>query len=462
MTAANSRRLPDGSVAVGREAAIERFRALLRFPTISSRIAEDGINSAFTRLFEWIATAYPNTFETGVVRAVPPWRLVIDIPGSDKALDPVLLVAHYDVVDATPSGWTHRPFDAAIADGFIWARGALDDKNVVAAMMEAVERLLGGGARLRRGVVIALGGDEELAGDRGARATAQEMRSAGRRFHCVIDEGSIIATGMLATPPQPIALVGVAEKGALNVRIRATAGGGHASMPPPHTAVGDIARAIAAIERSPFPPRLLPTVRAFFCAIAPHASPPTRFVYAHAALFWPLLRRALARGSATNALIRTTQAATTMTASDAVNVLPRYAEAGVNVRILPGDSVASVVDRYRTLLHGVGVEIDTIAEFGVTEPVDASPTDHPAYRSMAEAVRTVFPGTIVAPFLVTASTDSKWFADLTDAIYRFVPMVLSTGDLSRIHGTDERFGVDAFFDMIDFYTGFLRRECLDA
>jgi len=441
--------------------ALERFAASLRFPTVSARIDEPEVRAAFTGLLDFFAASYPALFASAAIDRQDPWRLVLELPGADRSLDPILLLAHFDVVDveaSTRDDWSHDPFGGQIDAGFVWGRGALDDKNVLVALLEAAETIVAEGNRLRRGFVLAFGGDEELSGRRGAARIAADMQAVGRRFHVTLDEGAIIASGMLATPKRPIALIGVAEKGQVNLVIRARSEGGHAAMPPRRTAVGTVAAAVARLERKPFPTRLLSPVRTFFIALAREATMPLKLVYRFPGLFWPILRPVLAAKPSSAALIRTTQAATMARGSDAPNVLAQTAETVMNIRILPGETVDTVVRRYQRLLRRTGAEVSVLEPDDAHDPVGASPVDHPGYRAVAEIAESLF-DCIAAPYLVTATTDSKWYAALSDAVIRFVPMALSPEELARIHGTDERISTESFAGLIEFYETLIRRMC---
>jgi carboxypeptidase PM20D1 len=439
--------------------AVRRFSQILQLQTISARIDERKVEAAFTELFALLPRLYPATWKTARVTAHPPWRLVLELPGTDPALEPVLLMAHYDVVDAADTGWTFPPFSGEIDDEFLWGRGAIDDKSVFVALLEAVEQVTNAGRKLDRGLILAFGGDEELSGHLGAKTTAEEFAGDGRHFHCVVDEGGVIAKGMLRTPEQPIALVGVAEKGFCNIVVTAEGDGGHASMPSKVTAVGKIARAVAQIEKHPFAPRLLPAIRRFFRALAPAAAFPERVVFGNTRLLWPLVSRILGSRPSTDALVRTTQAVTMAEGSSAANVLPQRATATVNCRILPGESVASVLAHYRKVLrrHPVTVALSDGGEH--SEPVRESPLDHPAYGTIVRLCNELYPGVLPAPYLVTGSTDSKWFRDLTDCILRFVPVTLEPDDLARVHGTNERISHTNYLSLIRFYERLITEEC---
>ncbi len=146
-----------------------------------------------------------------------------------------MLLAHLDVVPAeiTPAArWTHPPFAGEIADGFVWGRGALDDKIAAVSLLEAAEHLLATGFKPRRTIYLAFGHDEEVGGRQGAARIAAALGGRGVRAELVLDEGLAITRGLLGGIDRPVALVGVAEKGFADVAVTAQVTGGHSSMPP--------------------------------------------------------------------------------------------------------------------------------------------------------------------------------------------------------------------------------------
>lgn len=437
--------------------AADRLSTMIQFPTVSARLGEREVDEAFAGLIDYLQVAYPETTRAATVDASIPYHLVFDIPGSRPDLESILLIAHYDVVDVQPDAWTHPPFGGEIEDGYIWGRGALDDKNVLCAQLEAVEAILASGRRPERGIVIALGGDEELSGHSGARRIAASF--GDRRFHMVLDEGAVIAVGMLSQPSLPVALIGIAEKGHVNITVEARTQPGHASMPPGTTAVGILARAIRRIERRPFRPRLTSTMREFFRALAPVTRFPLGVIYRFPAPCWPLLRLALTRAPQTRALVATTQAVTMTRGSNAPNVLPESAQAVINVRILPGESVGGVLARIRRLLRRIPVEARVTDEQDAHNPVSSSITARERYEAVA-SIAASLAVCVPAPFLVTASTDSKWYAGHSDAIFRFLAAVLDQGEIDRIHGVDERISIENLDRMIRFYLLIVERICL--
>ncbi|MCB9915485.1 MAG: M20/M25/M40 family metallo-hydrolase [Planctomycetes bacterium] len=374
--------------------------------------------------------------------------------GRAPELEPLVLLAHLDVVPAPPAGWTRPPFSGDVAAGYVWGRGALDDKGPAFAMLEALELLLGQGAAPRRSVVLALGCDEETGGARGAARLAERLRADGVRAWMVLDEGSAVLDGVLDGVRAPIAAVGVVEKGYATLHLRVAGAGGHASMPPDQTALGVLAAALTRVEAAPFPARLDGVARDFAVGLAPYVPFPRRLALANAWLTAPLVARALAERPESAALLRTTCAVTQAAGGVAENVLPASAEATLNLRVHPRDTLASVVARVRAVVDDPRVSVELAA--GAFEPSRTSPAEGPAWDWLRGAIEASFPDAVVVPSLVVVATDSRHYADLTDCVYRFSPLRLERDDLARLHGVDERVSVRDYVAMIRFYVELLR------
>src|SRR5262249_2299499 len=246
----------------------------------------------FLALHAWLAATYPHAHAALAREKIGAASLLYTWAGSDASLAPIVLTAHLDVVPVPdPETWTHPPFAAVIADGFVWGRGTLDDKAAVVAPLEALERLVQGGFRPQRSVLVAFGHDEEVGGDQGAAAITERLAQRGVRAWFSLDEGlAIAAPGASALTSVPLALIGVAEKGFLTLRLTVHAAGGHSSTPPPSTAIGRLARALVRLEQHPLPARSEGVVDDMLRAVAPHTSGLRRLVLAWPGLFGPLIR----------------------------------------------------------------------------------------------------------------------------------------------------------------------------
>jgi len=447
---------PAPRLALDEAAIVERFAASIRFPTISTSTDPATVPVADFQAFQrWLAESYPRLHGSLTLERVSEHSLLYTWPGTNPALEPVILLAHQDVVPAADEArWTHPPFAGAVADGFVWGRGTIDDKSAVVAACEAVELLLARGFAPARTVMLAFGHDEEVGGAHGAQQIVTLLASRGVRAAFVIDEGLAIVTGG-AVPllDRPAALVGIAEKGSVTLEVIAKAAGGHSSTPPRTTAAGILARAIQRIEASPFPGGIGPVTGGFFEFLAPELPFVARVPLGNLWLFGKPLDWALSRSPAGNALLRTTTAVTMLSGSPKENVLPSQAVATVNFRILPGDTTESVLGYVRDLVAGDEVEVRFKGPGRDPSPV--SPTDTPAFALLHRTIEEVFPDAVVAPGLVLGGTDSRHFSEITPNVYRFAPFRYDGDDLKRPHGIDERMSIEGYLDGVRFYVRLL-------
>jgi carboxypeptidase PM20D1 len=306
--------------------------------------------------------------------------------------------------------------------------------------MEAVEALVEEGFMPARTVNLAFGHDEEVGGLNGARLVAEALEERGMgRAALVVDEGGVLAQGLMPGVEEPVALVGVAEKGFLSLALSVRSEGGHSSMPPRETAISILARAITRLEEQPFPSRLDGPARWMLEAVGPRMSFPARLGLANLWLLEPLVLRALNEGPSTAAMVRTTTAPTIIEAGVKENVLPIQARAVVNFRILPGETRDSVTTHVREIVSDPRVEVTQASPFA-TDPSPVSDPEGPGFRLVAAAARQAVqdPDLPVAPYLVVGGTDSRYYAARAESVLRFVPVLIRPDDLSRVHGTDER------------------------
>ncbi|HEY0857206.1 MAG TPA: M20 family peptidase [Albitalea sp.] len=444
--------------AVDAQAAAARLAGALRFQTLSLQDRPDASAAAFLELHAYLQRSFPLVHAQLERERVGGYSLLYTWRGTDQRAPAVLLMAHQDVVPVSPgteARWTHPPFAGTLADGFVWGRGAWDDKGRLLAQLEAVEALLREGFRPSRTIHLAFGHDEEVGGTRGAKSIAALLRSRGVTLSYALDEGLVVTEGIIAGAPKPVALIGVAEKGNVTLRLRASAAAGHSSMPPRRSAIGNLSRAVAALEAKPMPARLRGVAHEMFTALAPHMGWPRRLMLSNLWLFAPLVERSLEQSPATNAVVRTTTAVTIVRGGDKENTLPGTAEAIVNFRLLPGDRVRDVLDHVRRVVAADGVEVELLSPG--QPPSAISTLDSDGYRAIARSVQDVFGDVVVAPGLVVGGTDSKHLGELTDKVYRFSPVRVRPEDTSRIHGSDERLSVANYAEMIQFYQRLLHR-----
>ncbi len=432
--------------------AAGRLAQALRFKTISAE-GKPPEQAEFQGLHTFLTEAFPSVHGALKRETVADFSLLYTWAGSDPSLKPILLLAHMDVVPveaSTEARWQHPPFAGAIEGGYVWGRGALDDKGSVVAILEAVELLLRAGYKPRRTIYLGFGHDEEAIGGRGALGIAQTLRGRGVRLEYVLDEGLAITVGIMPALTAPLALIGLAEKGYLSLALTVEGTGGHSSMPPPQTAAGVLSAAVARLESQPLDPVLRGPTRKLFEYIGPDMPALPRLVFTNIWLLRPLLVWQLGQTPSTNALIRTTTAATMLEASPKDNVLPQRARAVFNFRTLPGDTSDRIVERVRRRIADPRVHVAPLPG-AISEASPESSDASPAFTQIARSIRETFPGTMVAPSLVLGATDGRHFATISDDVYRFAPTLLQAEDLDRLHGLNERIAVSNYGDAVRFY-----------
>lgn len=422
-----------GTIADG-GAEFDRFHAFLResFPLVHAQLRREVVNR-FSLLYTW--------------------------PGKNPALKPVLLMCHQDVVPVSPGtegDWQHAPYAGEVAEGFIWGRGALDVKSGLMGQFEAAELLLASGWQPERTIYFAFGHDEEIGGTQGAAQIAALLKSRRVELECVLDEGGAVTEGVLPFTPPPVALVGIAEKGYVTLKLDAKAEGGHSSMPPKDTAIGLLSRAIARLEADPFPADLSHMNR-LFVNIAPGMSFGPRVLLTNPWLFGPVVERVLTAKPSTNSGIRTTTAPTILQAGNKDNVLPVEAHATVNFRLMPGTAARDVLERVRRVVGDPRVQAGIDERF-TSEASPVSETDSASYRALERSIYESLPepDALVTPYLVMGGTDSRHFTGLSRNIYRFLFNRMSPADLVRAHGTNERISTANYAETIAFYHRFLQ------
>ena len=432
--------------------AAERLAGAVRIQTISYGAASESSGREFLMFHSYLQEAFP-TVRTSLQREiVNKYSLLYTWAGVDPAARPIVLMAHQDVVPLAPGSeaqWHAGPFSGVTEEGFVWGRGTWDDKGNLMAILEAVETLAAAGFKPQRTLYLVFGHDEENGGEEGAKVIASLFKQRGIRPEFVLDEGLLIADGIMPGLDSPVALIGIAEKGSATLRLTAEAPGGHSSMPVSRTAIGSLAAALARLERKPLPASVNGVAEKMLLALAPEMHGLNRIALSNMWLVEPLVRWQLVRSPSTNALLRTTTAITVVKGGNKENVLPGVAEALVNFRLLPGETVSGVVAHVRGAVNDAMIRIDVLPLSSEASPI-ASDTSS-AYRLITQTIRELFPDVVVAPGLMIGGTDSRHMLGVADNVYRFSPVRARAEDLTRFHGTDERISLVNYAELIGFY-----------
>ncbi|MEQ3724745.1 M20/M25/M40 family metallo-hydrolase [Alcanivorax sp.] len=421
-----------------------RLSQALQFPTLPHQ------PQSFAAFHDFLRDAFPLTDQNLALKKFGNSLLYHWDSGNDCA--PTLLLAHQDVVPvSSPDQWQHPPFAGVVDEHFVWGRGAMDDKGSLMAILEATEALLAEGRAPTCDVWLAFGHDEEIGGNEGANRMAAWMAEQGLRFALVLDEGGMMLPGDTLGIEQPVALIGIAEKGYMTVTLQAHAEPGHSSRPPSKTAVGDLAKAITALQNSPRPAGLSEPTRKMLKQVAPYQPFAKRIVFANLWLFEPLIVKQLSGKPETNALVRTTMSPTLLRAGVKDNVLPATAEATINFRLAPGETRDTVLAYLEEQLPD-SITVTPQDTF-LSDPSLTSNIPSPAFNRLAGLARSLPEKPVVAPFLLIAGTDARHYQVVSDQIFRFMPVALNQDDLSRFHGHNERLSREQYPQMVRFYAG---------
>jgi carboxypeptidase PM20D1 len=442
------------------EAFLEHLAEGVRIPTISHEDPDRVDSASFAEFHEFLRATYPRTFDRLRTAVVAGHSLLLEWEGRDPLAPPILLLSHLDVVPVeagTEDDWPQPPFAGVRDEEHLWGRGTIDDKGPLVGMFEAVEGLLAEGFEPEVTLFLAIGHDEEVGGARGAAAIAEVLAGRGIRFEFVLDEGGAVVESFFPEAEGSFALIGIGEKGYLDVELVATAEGGHSSVPPAHTAVGRLAAAVYRLENHPMPARV-GVQAAFFTALAPALPGVQGVALRNAVRLGPLVERRLAALPHGNALIRTTAAVTMIDGGVKPNVLPQRARAVVNFRILPGDTIEGVLE-YVQRVVGDDIEVNELESGFSGSPPPLATTDSAAYGLLTETVAEVFPGCLPAPWILMGATDSRHYVTLADDVYRFAPFRMTPDDMGRVHGTGERIRLADAEGVIAFYRRLIGRAC---
>ena len=361
------------------------------------------------------------------------------------AAKPVLLMAHMDVVGVERDQWSVDPFAAVEKDGYIYGRGAIDDKGMLAAnlvtMLLLKRHVIDAGGSLTRDVVLVANSDEEAGGDWGMGWLIANQPGLIRAEFAVNEGGR---TRVVNGRPLYVAVQNT-EKVSHNVRIVASGPGGHASVPLPGNAIGRLARALARISQYREPVQLNPTTRAFFTALSevwPKAAEKRAMadVASRDARRVERGARVLSAIPIYDAVLRNGISLTLIDGGIRTNVIPTEATANLNIRTLPGQSIDSLVKRLRRVVGDSQVKFEIDRD---TIDAPASSFRSPMFVAIADAVRTVDSTMTVVPYMSTGATDSARLRAWGVQTYGILPFPLAPEDEERMHGNDERVPVAA-------------------
>ena len=446
-------KISDEIITLDKEKVISNLQTLVRCKTISynDRAMED--EGEFRKLIDSLPGLYPKVFETCSFLELPDRALLFRWPGkSDK--NPSVMMAHYDVVPVNEDSWDKPPFEGILEDGVLWGRGTLDTKVTFGGVLFAANHLISEGFRPENDMYFAFSGGEEVNG-LGAVNIVNYFKEHGIAPALVVDEGGAVVENVFPGVKAPCGLIGIAEKGMMNVRYCVKSGGGHASAPLPKTPVTSLAKACLNVVNNPFKMHLTKPAAEMFDTLGRHSGFALKLVFANLWLFKPVLDM-ICKGSGgeMNALVRTTTAFTMMEGSNARNVIPAEASLVSNMRLNPADSVASATAYLEKVVADPDVKIEVLESF---EPSPISETGCESWDKVASAVAETWRGCIVSPYLMVQCSDSRHYRDLSNHVYRFSAMDLTSEERKSIHGNNERIRVDCAARAVEFYIRLMKK-----
>lgn len=429
----------------------------IRFDTVASPESRGAERSRLRAFQEFLTTTFPEVHRVCERTVLSEYGLYFRLPaeGSNGSERPVLLMAHYDVVPVEMDSWSVPPFEGVIRDEMVWGRGAIDDKFSLLAIMYSLEKLLTDGFRPRRDIYLAFGGDEETGGDAGATELVRRFKERGISFGWVLDEGTLVADGVLPGVDGPVAVIGTAEKGHIIVRVSTSGNGGHAAHPPVETPADRVLKAAARIVKRRLPIRVIPTVARFVRELGRLSGGIQGALLRAYPVTAPLVHSALSRSPQTDALIRDTRSVTVCRGSEAHNVISREPYVLLNVRLLPGTTIDSVLKRFRSLVRDPEVKVELEKRTDNCEAPPESPDIGDGYDDIAAAIGSVWDSVPILPYLFTMTTDSRHYTEVTDRIYRFLPIQATDADIALVHDADERISIVNLDRAVRFYTTLL-------
>ena len=458
-------------------------------------VGEDPRWDIFYDMVDYVLKTFPQVSSKTKVEHVNTHGLILTLEGLKAELKPLLLTGHFDVVPVpheTLDKWTHPPFDGVFDGEYLWGRGSSDCKNVVIGILEALERLLDQGFKPQRTLIIAFGFDEETSGHRGASNIAKALldKLGPKSIYMMVDEG----LGLGEIYGTKFALPGTGEKGYVDVNVDLIMDGGHSSVPPRHTAIGIISQLVNEIEKTEYNLDVSPK-NPFYYQLQCEAK--------YATLMDERLRKdiinidkdpkskenilkTLDKDPRTKFLASTSQAVDIVYGGVKINALPEKVTVKINHRVSYESSLEEVKTKILNLASQIAKEkvldleaygetfIDNGAAKGKFEissdselrTAPLTSIDSPSWHLLGGTIKNVFEDfadyagenseVFLSPSSLTGNTDTRYYWNLTDNIYRFGPT--RQGKSYNAHTVDERVALDAHIEGVAFYYQLIRNS----
>ena len=431
--------------------AIKKLGAMVQVPSVSKNEDED--LTEFYKLHAVMEEQFPlihQKLEKTDLRG----NLLYRWAGADPSKLPILFMGHQDVVPATNEGWRVDAYSGAVIDGNLYARGSLDCKSTMYVELQAVEELLEEGFVPPCDVYLSFSINEETGGD-GAAAAVRYLKERGIRLALVLDEGGAVSEAPVAGMDRDYAVIGITEKGYMDLKITARGKGGHSSTPPRNTPAARLFAFANEIERKrPFKKALIPETVEMFSCMAPSFNFPMRLILGNIWLFKPLLMAVMPMVTPFGeAVMATTCCFTMMRGSDAANVIPKEPYLVANLRTSVHQNCTETLAVMKKYADKYDLDIEVIMQR------DASPVSNihsKEYAYVCDCIRKQFPDVGISPYLIMGGTDCRHFHALTETALRFAPVRMTNAQNASCHAVDENVTVAALAEGVRFYKMFLK------
>lgn len=433
------------------ETAQEKLGAMIRVPTVSRHENED--LTEFYKYHAELERLFP-LLHQNLEKTVLKGTLLYRWKGQDEAKKPILFMGHQDVVPASDEGWSVPAYSGVEKNGDLYGRGAMDCKSTMYVEMQAVEELLAEGFTPPCDVYLEYSINEETGGD-GAAAAVRYLKEKGIELALVMDEGGAVVDKAVDGMDRPYAVIGITEKGYMDLKITARGKGGHSSTPPRNTPAARLFAFADEIERKrPFRKKLLPEVEEMFRRMAPSFNFPMRLVLGNIWLFRPLLMALMPVVSPFGeAVMATTCCFTMMEGSDAANVIPKEPHLVANLRTSVHQGCEESLAVMKKYADKYGLEIEILLQR------DASPVSNihsKEYAYVESCIRRYFPDVGIAPYVIMGGTDCRHFHALTENALRFAPVRVTAAQNASCHAVDENVTIASLAEGVRFYKMFLK------
>ena len=440
-------------ISYDKEKAVSDLREMVTCKTVSNANYELEEDQEFKKFEEKLAVMFPLVHSTCVKENVGRRGIMFHWKGEDS-FKATVLMSHFDVVEVDESGWEKAPFEGIIEGEVLWGRGTLDTKSTLNGCMQATETLIKNGFTPKNDIYLCFAGDEEISGP-SCPSMVDEFARRGINVQLVVDEGGAVVEKVFPGVKDRVAVIGIAEKGMLNLSYTVKSKGGHASAPPAETPIGILSKACTKLESKPFKANFTPPTLALFDTLGRRSTFLYRLIFANMWLFKPVLSLiGKMGGGEINALMRTTCAFTQMKGSNGRNVLPAQAEMLSNFRIMTGETMESTIEYVKKVIDDDRVEINVV---NGNNPSVVSRTDCEEFEVVKSAVEETFPDAVVTPYLMFACSDSQHYGRISDKVYRFSAQSMSAEERRTIHGHNERITFKGIYECVEFYLNLIRK-----